>query len=484
MASGALTIPETGNPEIDFYLPRWQKRFYQAPSKEFPGVPRLVNHFKLGADPEFILVDPGQPGQMIEVAGVPIRTDATPPARVNASGVGLLTGLFVGADQNGRLVEVRPKPSRFALRVLASILISLRWVAILKPELLAFEWKSGAFLEGDGLGGHIHFGRKRGSRAEEIVGLDAIAATFRRTKAFSISQWDKRLLGDDRNQQYGKFSDYRLQGHGYEYRTLPSWLDSPWTAYLSLVVSKLAVYNPKLVERWFQDSTVKEGGIRNLLAYYKELDDDARIAYLAFERLGMPVYVGKDIRAAWGLLYPTTYPQDVDIWPQSVGPNKEEVEDCFKFLVEGVTLKPKHPVVNWPARPPEGFRSLRYNKMSTGMGELTWDLVTHRDIQLSIFPEVSGNDAIVIRLPFSVRGLYKQLTPLGAAYVTRSKNQAISVEIPRFVRKSPAKIAQLRKILCEKLPIWRFGDATLAAAKPWLTPTEMKQYKTKLIKEY
>ena len=62
-----------------------------------PAVPRLLNHFKLGADPEFAFLNEGK--------------------QHSAHDFGLRAGLCFGADNNGRLVELRPRASRYAVEV-------------------------------------------------------------------------------------------------------------------------------------------------------------------------------------------------------------------------------------------------------------------------------------------------------------------------------------------------------------------------------
>src|SRR5581483_4609146 len=59
----------------------------------------------------------------------------------------------------------------------------------------------------------------------------------------------ERRGGDRLGQHYGMPGDFRLQTHGYEYRTFPSWLDSPALAFISITLAKLCVHCPGLVTR-------------------------------------------------------------------------------------------------------------------------------------------------------------------------------------------------------------------------------------------
>src|SRR5438105_15380826 len=109
---------------------KWMERFYTATRPEkVPTQPRLLNHFKLGADPEFAIAR--QVGPQNEI--------------FYAEQLQLIAGLCVGADNNGRLVELRPAPSRFALEVVASMLSELRWLAVIRPKTATLNWKAGAY---------------------------------------------------------------------------------------------------------------------------------------------------------------------------------------------------------------------------------------------------------------------------------------------------------------------------------------------------
>jgi hypothetical protein len=256
---------------------KWVSRFYKSPKiNSLPRSLRLVNRFMVGADPEFTFAD------------------SVTNEFVHASHFQLHVGPAFGADLAGRPVELRPAPSRFALDVVASILSELRWMALTVPATLSYSWISRPYVSRDGIGGHVHFGRKRGrirkdedapryeltgQVKEEIEGLDQLTRIL---EASILLKED--FVKRSRDTVYGKFGDIRPQRHGYEYRTLPTWLSSPCMAYLVLVLSKLVVYNPELIKRIaFNTNT-----IRNLLAYYKGMDDDALIAFNALKLFGLP----------------------------------------------------------------------------------------------------------------------------------------------------------------------------------------------------
>src|SRR3954466_4027215 len=96
VTTGENTLRPTGNEKADFYLPRWYKQFVEPPEATFPGSPRLINHFKLGADPEFILWVPGKTEQVASPLTGALglgREIEHKPYRMNASNIPLLTGL-------------------------------------------------------------------------------------------------------------------------------------------------------------------------------------------------------------------------------------------------------------------------------------------------------------------------------------------------------------------------------------------------------
>jgi hypothetical protein len=84
------------------------------------------------------------------------------------------------------------------------------------------------------LGGHIHFGVKS-HQLHPLLGaqylsqyLGAIGLLVEKN-----SEAKQRRGGD-----YGGFDDYREQDHGFEYRTLSSWLTSPYVASAFMCLAK------------------------------------------------------------------------------------------------------------------------------------------------------------------------------------------------------------------------------------------------------
>ena len=186
--------------------------------------------FLIGCDPEFILTKKN--GNIIESwEWTNLESD-------------------FGMDGSRITFEARPRPSKDPLEVVYSIqdIFSRQ---ILKNEYFNnFNWYAGSYYLYYPLGGHIHFGLKN-----KISGRDS--CPFLNNYVGSISllvekQYDARKRRYD---GYGRFSDYRPQTYGFEYRALSSWLVSPHVSAAFLCLSKTVMFevlnNPKF--KWNLD---------------------------------------------------------------------------------------------------------------------------------------------------------------------------------------------------------------------------------------
>ena len=380
-------------------IERWYKRLYKTSERPLPVGARLVNHFMLGADPEFVFHNGAN--------------------RVEARGLGLKAGPAFGADNNGRLCELRPAPSRSALSVLASIWLAMRWMVVYHPDVLNYSWRSGAYFEGDGLGGHVHFGRKRLKfRDREVGSLDRLAHLQFVAGLFDREEGRLRVRqaqGAPQGQPYGALADVRSQPHGYEYRTLPSWIDNPWLAYFNLVTSKLVVALPDLVAAISEadaslTSEQARGQLRMLLAYYSPLDDDARLAFAILARRGLPTHAhGQDFKNAWGLFASGPFGNKREaepprILPEVVGPSEAEELELSLAMFEGrspelTALRP-----SWkPSDLPAGYGHLIKlvdTKVAPGLGEFAIGLCTHKDAPLQLLN--MGHSGLAFRFPYNL----------------------------------------------------------------------------------
>lgn len=431
----------------DHIMARWVSRLADIPTN-FSGQRRYVNRFKVGADPEFVFVVPN----------VGIRQDA--------NGFGLKQGLAFGADNNGRLTEIRPYPSRSALDVVASILETFRWMVAWKPETLAFAWQSGAFLFDDGLGGHVHFGRKRPNRKGELHALDVVEEDMLHLGWYPMREVQARRAGDAHNQKYGGLSDCRLQTHGYEYRTFPSWLDSPSLAFLTLTLSKLAVHDPDAIKDINLDKRHMFFRLRNLLYYYKDTDDDARLA-LSVLRSQRFAHKGGDFRARWGFGVPLIGPApNVKYMPPAIKPSPFTVEEMFAHLHTGVPIINRMPVLTWePAAPPDDYKMV-INSVTTagnkGLGEFVWNLCCHKSFPLTFTATKN-------------KGL--EISTTLASQLPKNWNRGIDIRLHNArpdqillgekVREGAGAVLAKRVLLSGLFPIWRVQDVKPDSFEQW-----------------
>jgi len=256
----------------DMIRSRWLKQL-DSVKLPHPNNQRLVNRFMMGADPEFVITNRDNEYKYAE-------------------GLGLDTLRAFGADMSGRQAELRVYPSRSCVELVASVMDTLKWMNVFMGHE-TLEWKAPSYFVRDGCGGHVHFGRRRPYRPREIKNLDIATGLLLNAQVLDSNGQRDRVAGG-----YGRNGDFRLQPHGYEYRSLPTWMCSPEVAYITLVVAKLTLLHP-------QPFAVKAASsihqIMNLLALYKGQDDDAAIAYAWIRRNGLPHYQEGNFKARWGV---------------------------------------------------------------------------------------------------------------------------------------------------------------------------------------
>jgi hypothetical protein len=361
-------------------IERWYRRLYEAPTSPLSVGGRLVNHFMIGADPEFVFMDASQ-------------------SRYDARHVGLKAGPAFGADNNGRLVELRPEPSRSALSVLASLWLAMRWMGVFHPNSFAYNWRSGGYAEGDGLGGHIHFGRKRATlREREVANLDRITHLLYVANVFDREEGRSRI-NKSQGGTYGQLGDTRKQPHGYEYRTLPSWIDSPWLAYLNLVLGKLVVALPEFVPGLCAGDGAltpeqARAQVRMVLAYFAPLDDDARLAFSILTKRGFPQHAqGIDIKANWGIFVggpfgSTKEASKPDVFPKTIPPTAADELELMWAMFEGRAPELTPLVPTWsPSSLPKGYAQLITQvdtRVAPGLGEFAMDLCCHTGDRITL----------------------------------------------------------------------------------------------------
>lgn len=163
----------------------------------------LLNDFKLGADPEFVI----QEGAHIKQYKMTVR-DAYVPW---------------GIDHGGWVIEPHPKPE-FSVRALTiNLKKSFNDFATVAPT---GKWKAGAYLQATErvvtLGGHVHIDKPKVT-PEQLKGLDLVAKHLEALDILPATECEERR---NAGAGYGKYGDVRVEHGHFEYRTLPSWLYS------------------------------------------------------------------------------------------------------------------------------------------------------------------------------------------------------------------------------------------------------------------
>lgn len=438
---------------------------YEQPAKlHFSPDGRRMNHFMLGADPEFMFLDRGAP--------------------VHASAIGLKAGLAFGADQNDRLVELRAAPSRDAVKVLGSILAELRWLyRFLGEAHRSYTWDARAFVHGDGMGGHVHFGRKRPHQDDEIQGLDGLARVMRSVHLFDTAGWQRRSEGDQFSQLYGQYGDVRPQKHGYEYRTLPTWLDNPRLAYLVLVLSKLVIIDPDITASWNNISQMMNHWelLQGLAKYYKGRDDDALMLYGMMQSPDTFRFAGGDFRLRWGLTGETKELPMGCVIPAVIEATEDDLTDLSAYLTEGTALPMRECEPNFRASIPKDYRwvpaQLEYRRRPN-IGDIFYDMVQHSSTTVAWDFD---NRGCTIHAP---NGYDRTaLTKLASGMEVRASNGThFVIRIGHDWRKGTA-LAHLRSVLYSGLlPLWKVDDVTAGSFKEWESTVKLVSSKKKKLK--
>lgn len=353
-------------------LRRWCDRFYDTDSSfVYSSEPRLVNHFCIGADPEFAFA---------------ARTPNPELRYKHASGFGMTTVEAFGCDMTGRQAELRAFPSRSVLEVVASILDTLRHMTIAYPATLHVDWLAPAIIQQDGCGGHVHVGRKRPDVKQVLASLDKLTDLLIRAGVVDKEGSSLRKAST----KYGKNSDFRVQPHGFEYRTMPTWLDGPWSAFLTLTLSKLCIFH-KLNETMSPDihtQTASKQTIENLLRTYSSIDDDARIALIGLNNFGLPKYGSEDFKVRWGIPAPTkaVKPNDPDFsiisrakfyYPPVISPSQDTCKELFNYFVHNKPIPNRDPKPNWaPYKLEENVFKINYEAHRPGLPEISMGLLS------------------------------------------------------------------------------------------------------------
>jgi hypothetical protein len=408
-------------------IKRWQHRFFDTKAIEFPVEPKLINRFSVGADPEFAFLNK-------------LGSKAEGPSAnnfVHASTLGMSVSEPFGSDLCGRQAEVRAHPSRFIVEVVASLVDTLRWIPALH-SVSPLYWYAGAMIGNDGVGGHIHFGRKRPNIANSVNSLDNLTQIMYRENLAIDGLGQKIRMNKTK---YGQYGDIRPQSYGYEYRTMPTWLDSPLTAYLTLVWAKLAVLYDLKINPQALKTNRGYTMLRNLLHAYAGRDDDARIALRALDTFGVPKFVAADFQRFWGVPHygPPKFKIDRTYFPSTIAPSQSTIIEVFRYLTQGTPIPLREPTAYWePFELPFNVHKLTAPLRTAGTGEVVQGLLSH-DVQTSVIGSVSKGQMRVDYSPTSltlpveaIKKFASKLSKVNAvSFTTNYQKGFINISLPK-----------------------------------------------------
>lgn len=235
-----------------------------------------LNSFLIGADPEFIVVN--RAGEHVNV-----KPYTTKEAEV-------------AWDHEGDVMEVKPKPSKYAFRLVRRMRkLLLQHEVSKKLTTSGFKFRSGGYLKTKtrslGLGGHIHFDVpfKEGPRTIALYNLTAFLENLDiLPKTHSRYRHDYQVIEPIRPSNDGT----RL-----EFRHMCSWLHSPIAAQVCLTAAKITATYPEL-------GLVGEASIPKLQSWFekwKTRDSDvARVVEKIFEpKLPLEARLDLDLQDTW-----------------------------------------------------------------------------------------------------------------------------------------------------------------------------------------
>jgi hypothetical protein len=354
------------------------------------------------------------------------------------------------------------------LDIVSSILTELQWMARILPTTTQYQWNAVPYDKRDGIGGHVHFARKRSfkARADEVVALDELVRLLTLAGVFNAALCKERIG----RAHYGAWADVRIQKHGYEYRTFPTWLSSPWMAYLVLVLSKIAIHEPLMICRLAnQSGSMSDNEVRaaliGLLKYFKASDDDVLIAYHAYLKHGFPGRILGDFKQTWGI--PSVMPKEakpIRWYPSMIAPLPEHRSAIFDYLTVGKPITLMQCKVNWIGETfPAGFTSMFHHSSTLrrpGIGEICSNLVCNS--ALPVILDVLENRKHVVNFyvpveyPF-IGKLYETFNdkfPKMSLQVYRKQSKSFQLFLPKEIR-TANQVDLVRDLLLTGLfPVW------------------------------
>lgn len=331
-------------------LRRWIEEFRRPPTEPLGGG-RLANHFTIGASAEAVGATP--------LAGL-----------VRAGQVPAIKHLGFISQKDNYKFTISCSPTRSTLLLTAAMWRGLQMLNQIIPDV---SWYSGVgvLLSGwHSCNGVVGFGRKGLNRMLEVKALDAVYAAIIEAGIFGPSRENnRRLQGDWSNRRYGLPGEIESHHWGYSYHSLPSFVQSPEQMLVVLTLAKLAVLSAAEVSNWLYTNGKAETRLRNLLAKYKGLDDDARIAYWWVTKHGFS-WTQVTMEKAWQWKPPTSAMAVKSVLPLELEATPRWVQQLLDYI-QGTPIKAEAEPIWW--------------KVPAAAGTDAWRLTTDTKLQKAMW---------------------------------------------------------------------------------------------------
>jgi len=151
-----------------------------------------------------------------------------------------------GLDGSHSVFELRPKPSLNPMLVYESVHGALKTAQRMIGK--GFTWQAGSLVAsardiakdngGFPIGGHVHFGHESFRNMPSNT-LNLVSVILDYYLGLPVVSVEDEVRDMERTCDYGQWGDIRGQRHGFEYRTLPSWLVSPAMTLAVLSLAKV-----------------------------------------------------------------------------------------------------------------------------------------------------------------------------------------------------------------------------------------------------
>lgn len=188
------------------------------------------HNIKLGADPEFMLVNTRN-GKMVAASRFFPRDGEVGCDHIR-----------IPNRQQRPIAELRPAPERYPGDLVINIKQALENAAVMAP-FRNVKWVAGSQpYPGYSIGGHVHF--------SNIKVNAALLRALDNYLGIPIFLIENPVTAARRRKRYGLLGEYRLKDYGgFEYRTPGSWLISKEITTATLVLAKLIADNYSLLRK-------------------------------------------------------------------------------------------------------------------------------------------------------------------------------------------------------------------------------------------